>query len=209
MTRPQSFFLPIPMAADSTKKGRLRPRRPSTHFPVRKRRGSYLTVTGKFTSPKNKHMVLFEGLRERDFCLLLDYDPDVQSFQDHPVTISYRREGRKCRYTPDMLVHYRMVADGKPVRRPELCEVKVRDDLRANWKEYRARFRAAQAYCREKGWRFRVVDERTLRRPMITNLHFLWEFRRRPPLPEVEAAVYQVVQRNPGAAVQDLAESAA
>ncbi len=54
-----------------------------------------------------------------------------------------------------------------------LCEVKYRDDLRQHWTDYRPKFRAAQRYARQQGWRFRVVTERHVRTPYVDNVKFL------------------------------------
>jgi len=143
-------------------------KRPSTHFPTRRRRGSYLTVTGYYPSSKAKGLNFFEGLRERDFFVLLDYDPDVETFEPHPFRIDHQVNGRARVYTPGVLVNYRLGADGKPVRRHELCEVKVRRQVRKDWAKLRARFRAAQRYGRGQHWRFRIVHEHAIPRPFIS-----------------------------------------
>lgn len=152
-------------------------KRPSTHLPTRRRRGSYLTVTGKFPSSKTPHMVSFEGLRERDFFVLLEYDPDVETFAPHPVRITHRVNGHSRVYTPDVLVTYRKGEDGIPIRPPDLCEVKVRSVLRKDWVRLRPRFRAAQRFSRSQGWRFRLIEEHTIIRPFVSTLHFLLGYR--------------------------------
>ena len=151
-------------------------RRPSTHLPTRRRRGSYLTITGKFPSAKTQHLSSFEGFRERDFFVVLDYDDEVETFRPHPLKIQYRHEGRARVYTPDVLVTYRNGPDGKPIRQHELCEVKMRAHLRKDWRKLKIKFKAAKAYCEERGWRFRIVTELDLLRPFVGALHFLRGF---------------------------------
>jgi len=47
----------------------------------------------------------FESSLERDFLLLLDFDPEVVLYEEQPVTINYHDDqGRRRRYTPDVLV---------------------------------------------------------------------------------------------------------
>ena len=165
-----------------------RGKRPSTHLPTRSRRGSYLTVTGKFPSSKSTHMVAFEGLRERDFFVVLEYDEDVESFQPHPVRLQYKVAGRSRVYTPDVLVRYRSDPRGQPVRRHELCEVKTGLQLRKDWRDLRERFRAAQRHCRTEGWRFRLVHEPSIPRPFVGTLHFLLAYRELDEDPGIAAA---------------------
>jgi hypothetical protein len=119
-------------------------------------------------------MTAFESSLERDFLLLLDFDPDVAFYEEQPLKITYPdAKGRRRTYTPDVLVRYRI--DPLEVRRPQilLCEVKYRDDLRQHWTDYRPKFRAAQRYARQQGWRFRLVTERHVRTPYLDNVKFL------------------------------------
>lgn len=139
---------------------------------------SYRNVTGRFASAKNQNSIGFESTLEKDFFLLLEFDRRVESFEEQPVTISYRNpEGRLCRYTPDVLVHYRPALTGEPGGLPALCEVKYRGDLREHGAEYRPKFTAARRYARDRGWRFRVVTEREIRTPRLTNSRFLLRYR--------------------------------
>lgn len=181
-------------------------KRPSTHFPTRRRRGSYLTVTGYYPSPKAKGLNFFEGLRERDFFVLLDYDPDVETFEPHPFRIDHKVNGRARVYTPDVLVTYRLGADGKPVRRHELCEVKVRRQVRKDWAKLRARFRAAQRYGRGQHWRFRIVHEHTIPRPFVSSLHFLLGYRHCEERPDIVTAVRDQLAKAPSLDVAALVE---
>jgi putative transposase len=181
-------------------------RRPSTHFPARKRRGSYLTVTGNYPSPKTPHLAFFEGLRERDFFVLLDFDDDVEFFESHPIHIDHQVAGRVRIYTPDVLVTYRTGADDKPVRRHELCEVKVRHQVRKDWMKLRARFRAAQRYGRSRHWRFRLVHEHTIPRPFVASLHFLLGYRRSDEQADIVAAIHAQLASSEGLDVATLVE---
>jgi hypothetical protein len=53
-------------------------------------------------------MTAFESSLERDFLLLLDFNPDVEFFEEQPVKIVYHgAKGRRRTYTPDVLVRYR------------------------------------------------------------------------------------------------------
>jgi len=140
---------------------------------------NYRNVTGRFASAKNPNSIGFESTLEKDFFLLLEFDRRVESFEEQPVTIAYcGLEGRVCHYTPDVLVRYRTALAGEPDWRPVLYEVKYRNDLREHGVEYRPKFKAARGYARDRGWRFRVVTEREIRTPRLSNIRFLLRYRR-------------------------------
>jgi len=126
-------------------------------------------------------MTAFESSLERDFLLLLDFDPDVEFYEEQPVRIVYHDDnGRRRTYTPDVFVRYRPESLPATYAKPLLCEVKYREDLRQHWTAYRPKFRAAQRYARQHGWRFRLVTERHVRTPYLDNAKFLRSYRALP-----------------------------
>ena len=134
---------------------------------------NYRNLTGLVYNSRTHSLSAFESSLERDYLLLLDFDPAVECYEEQPVTIKYDDcEGRLHRYTPDVFVRYRNDANAKPV----LCEVKYRDDLRQHWAEYKAKFKAAHRYARERGWRFRLLTEREIRTPFLANVKFLRQY---------------------------------
>jgi hypothetical protein len=143
-------------------------------MPVRRIPKNYRSLTGLVPNSRTQSMTAFESSLERDFLQLLDFDPDVEFYEEQPVKITYPdAKGRHHTYTPDVLVRYRI--GHAQVQRPQtlLCEVKYRDDLRQHWTDYRPKFRAAQRYARQQGWRFRLVTERHIRTPYLDNVKFL------------------------------------
>src|SRR5919197_6548596 len=99
---------------------------------------NYRSLTGLVPNTHTQSMTAFESSLERDFLLLLDFDPDVEFYEEQPVCIVYQDDHGRCRtYTPDVFVRYQTAA------KPLLCEVKYRDDLRQHWTVYRPKFRAA------------------------------------------------------------------
>src|SRR3989442_15883715 len=99
----------------------------SSHFKRRRRRGSYLGVTGKYPTAKNTHSLFYESLRERDLFVTLNFDSDVEWVEDHPFAIDYEDEGKSRHYTPDASIRYRADKTGRTTRR--LVEVKVAEHL--------------------------------------------------------------------------------
>lgn len=148
-------------------------------MPVRSIPRSYRSLTGKVNHARNHVAVAFESALERDFYLLLDFDATVASFEEQPVHIGYEHPmGSHRTYTPDVLVYYRAAsALAQTPPPPTLYEVKYREELRAHWAEYKAKFKAAQRYARQQNWRFRLISEREIRTPYLKNVKFLREYR--------------------------------
>lgn len=148
-------------------------------MPVRKVPRSHRNVTGRLASQKAVGDVEYESPLERDFYTLLEFDSTVQSYEVQPVRIDYVDENGVARhYTPDALVKYEKRGRGEKPRPPVLFEVKPREHLVDQWREIRRKVRAARAYARERGWRFRLVTERHIRTPYLENARFLLPYMR-------------------------------
>lgn len=115
----------------------------------------------------------FESSLERDWLLVLDFDPSVRLVREQPFSIEYFLGKQKRRYTPDVLVEY----ERRDSRQTIVYEVKPRSELKANWDLYKARFKAATRCCRVEGWRFKIVTEQEIRTPMLHNARFLRRYR--------------------------------
>lgn len=151
----------------------------SSHFKVRRRRGSYLGITGKYPSPQNRHCLFYESFRERDLIVWLAFDPTVEAVEDHPFKIEYTHAGRNRVYTPDLLVRFKSSVR----RRPLLIEVKTEAELERSGKDLEPAFSAARAYCKAHRMKFEVVTEKVLPRPRVRNLRFLFPYRLEVPEP--------------------------
>lgn len=128
--------------------------------------------------PKTR-MKGFESSLERDFFILLDFDLNVDHYEEQPVRIKYKDgEGHQRTYTPDVLVHYRDDITPAKWMKPLLCEVKYRSDLLANWSEIKPKIRAGRAHACQQGWRFQIITEREIRTPYFYNAKFLRPYRR-------------------------------
>jgi hypothetical protein len=129
----------------------------------------------------------YESTLERDLMYILRFDINVDSFQAQPVTIAFQgADGKPRKYTPDILIRHRK--DILPAKKLPtiLAEVKYRDDLRENFKEYRPKFKAAIHYAKEQGWQFRIMTEREIRTPYLQNAKFLLPFKELDPYPEFD-----------------------
>lgn len=133
-----------------------------------------------------------ESTLERDWLILLDFDFDdsIERYEEQPLRIDYRdEEGRRRHYFPDVLIFYK---DDRP---PLLCEVKYRDELKQKWKEMKPKIRAARAYARERGWRFRILTEREIRTPFLANAKFLRHHRRTEPDDQLQTMIFEKLRK--------------
>jgi len=124
----------------------------------------------------------FESSLERDLFILLDFDLNVDYYEEQPLCIEYAdREGRRHTYTPDVLIYYREDITPAKWMKPMLCEVKYRKDLFANWPEIKPKIRAGRKYARERGWKFQIVTECEIRTTYLNNVKFLRQYRQIKP----------------------------
>lgn len=144
-------------------------------MPVRKIPKNYLGVTGGFASAKNSQMLGFESLLEKEYMLLLEFDENVESFEEQPVNIPV--PGVTRGYTPDVLVRYRTTSVSGENRKPLLTDIKHTSDLQKNADKYRKKFAAAEQYSFERNWDFRVTTQNEIRTPRLVNIKFLREYR--------------------------------
>lgn len=123
----------------------------------------------------------FESSLERDLIMLMAFHRYLDWFQPQPVQINYKGpNGSDLSYTPDLLVKFTDTSPEVRGHKPILCEVKYREDLKANWAEYRPKFRAAFKHAKAQGWRFKIFDEGRIRTQELLNIQFLWRYRWAP-----------------------------
>lgn len=157
-------------------------------MPVRKIPKNYRNVTGIAAQTKAIGEAQFESPLERDFIALLEFSPDVASYEVQPVKIEWMDARGKPRcYRPDVRVDF----CDELKRPPWLYEVKCREDLCAHWDELRPKFRQAIRYARKQSWVFHLVSDLEIRTPYLANARFLLGYRNRA-IPEalVEAMMY-------------------
>lgn len=143
---------------------------------VREIGNKYGSLSGVLKSKKLNKSVQFESSLERDFIYLLEFDVDVQSYLEQPITIEYSGiDKRKRRYTPDFYVQYR-----EPSRQDELIEIKYKNTLIRNHFKLKPKFDAARYFCKKNGLSFRIVTELDIRPDnsfLLDNLIFLSKYK--------------------------------
>jgi hypothetical protein len=127
--------------------------------------------TGFFPSKKNGRSIAYESLLERDYMYLLEYDKEVISFTEQPVTLEYNYLDRKRTYTPDL----------KVVRKvnTEIVEIKPKSILLQflNDAKKKAKFDVANYYCVENGYKFKIVTDEDIHNGCIlTNIKYLFRY---------------------------------
>jgi hypothetical protein len=125
---------------------------------------------GKFFSEKNQRHVKCESLLEMRVLRFFEAEDGVKSYSEQPCQLSIRINGRRRRYTPDLLVTWR---DDKPW----LVEVKPSEI--AETSEMRAKLAAAKCAAEGAGYRFVVLTERFALQRCMPLLEELIAIRRR------------------------------
>ncbi|HSC76792.1 MAG TPA: TnsA endonuclease N-terminal domain-containing protein [Pseudomonadales bacterium] len=152
---------------------------------VRGKLSSALVITG-YVPMQCGQSVRYEGLNERMYLESLDFNPAVKSVWPQPLSFKFINQPGKRKYTPDFLVEF-SAQSGKPLFSPILVEVKAKQELMAEKNNLLPGFQAATTYCRERGWRFRIITDCYLKRPYAKNLRFLSHYLRNTYDPDIAA----------------------
>lgn len=106
-------------------------------------------LSGLRKSPRGSET--YDSLLERDYMVELDHDPAVREWtKEHGIAIPYTLLGIGHKYLPDFLVTYN---DGSQ----QLHETKGLPLL--FWLSTKIKRQSAEAYCLEKGWRYKLVTK--------------------------------------------------
>ncbi|CAG0968088.1 hypothetical protein ANRL3_01314 [Anaerolineae bacterium] len=139
-------------------------------------------IIGKFPSLKMGRRLCFESTIERDYVYTLDFEANVLSFDEQPLTIEYQRDGKSLHYTPDFHIVY---SD----HRNALAECKPSNLVESD--DNQRKFRAARAWCAERGWDFHVITDTQLRAGYrLQNIKSLTCYARHVIPPHIQGRVY-------------------
>lgn len=141
-------------------------------------------VIGKFSSLKMGQVIWWESQIERDYIYLLEFDPDVVSYEEQPLRIEYYLDGKKHRYTPDFLVRK---ADKRII-------VEVKREEEALKEKNQCIFRIVSYMCACNGYEFIVVTNTMIRlQPRLDNIKLLTKYQRTPiDDPQYQIACYEL-----------------
>lgn len=127
--------------------------------------------TGYFPSKKNERSIAYESLLEKNYFYFLEFDKDVTSFIEQPLTLEYNILNRKRKYTPDL----------KVIRKEkiQIIEIKPKNKLLKLLSDNneKAKFDAAKYYCNEKNYEFKfVTDEDIYMGNILNNIKYLFRY---------------------------------
>lgn len=129
---------------------------------------------GKLPSLKMNRNIWWESLIERDFLYLVEYDPDVVSYQEQPFRINFTLQEKLRHYTPDFLVERK--------HKRQVIEIKPKNKLADG--SHDLLFNSVAPICQEQGYEFLVVTDEMIRvEPRLTNIKILWRYARTPIYP--------------------------
>jgi hypothetical protein len=141
------------------------------------------TYKGKF-SPKNPKKykgdptnIIFRSLWERKLMVYLDENKAVVQWSSEEIAIPYRSplDNRIHRYFPDFYVK---AVDAEGNLKEMLLEVKPKKETKeptkkkrvtkqyitevTTWGKNQAKWKAAEDYCSDRGWEFKLITEKEL-----------------------------------------------
>ena len=141
---------------------------------------------GKFPSLKMGRMICFESTIERDYVYTLDFEADILSFDEQPLTIEYPHDGKSLHYTPDFHIVY-------TDHRNALTECKPSSLVESD--DNQRKFQVARAWCAERGWDFHVVTDTQLRAGYrLQNIKSLTSYARHAIPPHIQGQVYATLE---------------
>ena len=124
-----------------------------------------------------QRLVAFESALERDTFALLEFDPTVDEYIEQPLHVYYADGENKRAHIRDILVRYKA---GLSLGCDHcLYQVKYSEELLKRWPEFHPPLRAASRFAHNRGWKFRVATERTVRTQMLKNVKLLLPYRGR------------------------------
>jgi putative transposase len=106
-----------------------------------------LSFPGWYYAATTRSHVGYESWLERDWLILLDFDPDVVGIASQPFWLHWHDGAHKRRHAPD---HFVRLADG----RARLVDLRAEDQVDERTAEA---FAATQRACSAVGWEFRHV----------------------------------------------------
>lgn len=138
-------------------------------MPVRKIKNNYLSVTGNFYSIKNSRHIASESKLERDFFLHLEFDKNVLSYEEQPLTTYYSKNNRRYKYTPDCLVFYKN-------RRPCIYEIKYSSEIKEKKVFLKEKFNQIEDYLEKNDMDFSFFTELDTNIIQLENIRYLYSF---------------------------------
>ncbi|QDM01673.1 TnsA endonuclease N-terminal domain-containing protein [Aliarcobacter butzleri] len=149
---------------------------------------TYGSTSGKFMF-RNKKIILFESLLEKNFLHVLEFNDMVLDVIEQPFTIETETtKGNKGSYTPDFLIYFKEPQlKTNNLIKPIVAEVKPSKKLIENRIELKQKFKSAIKFCNEQEFKFKIFNENRIKSTEVDNIVFLNRYKDyRPIEDEVE-----------------------
>lgn len=140
---------------------------------VRKIPTSKVALTGVVGGALSQRLHQYESSLERDLIISLEFDRNVESYEEQPIRIDYSVDGQPRSYTPDFFIRYRDDIEPANKFKPTIIEVKYRSEIKEKWRELKPKFMAALRYADKHGYRFKIMTEVEIRNEFLANARFL------------------------------------
>lgn len=137
---------------------------------VRKIKPTRLSVSG-YLPFKEGVSLPYESTLERDFLLYFTYMPMVSEIVSQPIRISFVKNGFAYYYTPDFFIRF---SDG---RASLLVEVKPKSKWQKHWREWKEKWKAAMAFCKQNDCIFHIYDEDRIRHLALFNINTVQRYK--------------------------------
>ncbi len=124
--------------------------------------------------------IIYRSSWELKLMAYIDKHPEIHRWSSEEISIPYRSpiDGKIHRYFPDFFIEkiidgkfYRSLIEVKPFKEtkaPELSKTKTGKISKRylievqNWGKNQAKWEAAEAYCKSRGWFFQTMTEKQL-----------------------------------------------
>jgi len=123
---------------------------------IRKKRRRRIILKGEYNSPKCSAIIKYRSGLELQFCIQLDRDPEVESYEYESIIIPYKRRptnSKISKYTPDFIVK---MTSGL-IR---VIEIKPQSKIKNKVVQTKAEW--AKEWCERKGFVYEFVTEKSI-----------------------------------------------
>ncbi|WP_208948284.1 TnsA endonuclease N-terminal domain-containing protein [Segnochrobactrum spirostomi] len=166
---------------------------------------SHRSITGSLPTRFPERQLHYESKLERDFLIFLEIDHEIEAVVTQPITIDIFVDGRRRRYTPDVLAIWWDDVYFPYGKRRVIFEVKPRSVLKKDYEKLAPKYRAAKAYFEARGVGFRVITDRSIYCPRQANAALIGPAMRRPLSQDIISTV-RAILTYPGVASRSLSE---
>lgn len=156
--------------------------------------------TGAVPSNKMNKNIGYESLLERDYIYMLEYDKNISCYGEQPITIDFKSDGKKRRYTPDF---YFETFEGDKY----LVEIKPKNKLIQilHDRNLRASYDAAYMYGNKNGMKFIIVTDEDMKHGnILENIKYLQSYAHIKVPINVEQIIEEILKVNTNLTISEL-----